>query len=309
LAGLGEIVRECAGGVPAEWTVEMAPSSVTAERLAALRECGVNRISMGAQSFQPEKLEALGRRHSVAQVLKAYDRIRAAGFGNVNIDLMFALPGQSEADWVDDLRRAVALEPEHLSTYCLTFEEDTVMWLKAARGGARPDAEREARFHEIAWEVMAECGYAQYEVSNYARPGRACVHNLNTWRMAEWIGMGPSAASQFGGWRGDNVADLDRWLAGLEGGERMTEHRVALSAAQLAEDALIFGLRMNEGVDLAAAGERWPGAHWAGFGALLERLTQEELAVRQGDWIRLTPRGRLLADAVGAELIGVSSSA
>ena len=240
------------GAAPREWTVELAPGSVSEARLEALREMGVTRISMGAQSFQPALLEALGRRHSPAQIYRAYERIRAAGFKNVNLDLMFALPGQDEAAWLRDLREAVALAPEHLSTYCLTFEEDTALWVKLSRGKVKLDSEREARLYERTWAELDAAGYPQYEISNFARPGFECLHNLNTWRMQEWIGVGPSAASQHAGWRGANPSDIDAWLTALARGERATEERVPLTPAQIAEDSLIFGLRMNEGVDLQA---------------------------------------------------------
>jgi oxygen-independent coproporphyrinogen-3 oxidase len=309
LARLTEIVLARTGGAPSEWTVELAPGSVTAERLAVIRDAGVDRVSLGAQSFQPARLEALGRLHTREKIYRAYDRIRAAGFENVNLDLMFALPGQEEADWAADVGAAVALAPEHLSTYCLTFEEDTALWLKLAQGRVRLDAEREARFYEAGWARLAEAGYAQYEISNFARPGRACLHNLNTWRMHEWIGLGPAAASQHGGRRGANVADLDRWLEGLGRGERMTEDPVELTPALLAEDALIFGLRLNEGVDLAAWRARCAEAPWDEIEATVARLAGEGLAVLEGGRVRLTGRGRLLADAVGAEFFGVARAA
>lgn len=310
LARLAELVRARMGqgSGDVEWTVELAPSSVTAERLAALRDAGVTRISMGVQSFQPALLEALGRRHSPAQIYRAYERLRAAGFASVNLDLMFALPGQTEAEWSADVREAVSLAPDHLSTYCLTFEEDTALWVKLSQGRVKLDPEHEARLYESTWAQLAAAGYAQYEVSNFARPGHACRHNLNTWRMHEWIGLGPAAASQHDGVRGGNVADLDRWLAHLAHGERVTEDRVALTAAQLAEDALIFGLRMNEGVDLARWRAHCPAAPWAAVDALLDRLATEGLALRAGENIRLTHRGRLLADAIGAEVMDAFST-
>ena len=151
------------------------------------------------------------------QVRRAYDRIRAGGWTNVNLDLMFAFPGQSAADWEADLTEAIALAPEHISTYCLTFEEDTVLWIKLAQGRVKLDPEKEAEFYEASWAQLAAAGYAQYEISNFARPGHACLHNLATWRMQEWIGLGPSAASQHGGWRGANIADLAVWRAGWRG--------------------------------------------------------------------------------------------
>src|SRR4051812_5446923 len=202
LARLAEIVRERCGGAPREWTVELAPASVTPERLAVLRDAGVTRVSMGVQSFQPALLDALGRAHTREQIDRAYERVRAAGFPSVNLDLMFALPGQTAEEWAADVREAVALAPDHLSTYCLTFEEDTALWVKLSQGRVKLDLEHEARLYEATWAQLAEAGYAQYEVSNFARPDHRCRHNLNTWRMHEWIGLGPSAASQHAGSRG-----------------------------------------------------------------------------------------------------------
>ena len=300
---LGGIVCEQLGGTAVEWTVEMAPASVTEARLAALKEIGVTRISMGAQSFQPTLLEGLGRQHTREQIFRAYGRIRAAGFASVNIDMMFALPGQDETAWLADLNEALALAPDHLSTYCLTFEEDTKLWVKLSKGQVKLDVEHEARLYETTWARLESAGYAQYEVSNFARPGHACLHNVNTWRMHEWIGLGPSAASQHEGWRGGNVADLNQWLEGVAQGRRMTEDRVELTPALLVEDALIFGVRMNEGVDLAALRVRFPLAPWHAVAGIVARLGEAELAFMDGDHLRLTPHGRLLADSVGTELM------
>jgi oxygen-independent coproporphyrinogen-3 oxidase len=301
------ILARC-GGTPAEWTVELAPGSVTAERLAVLREVGVTRVSMGVQSFQPALLDALGRLHSREQIQRAYDRIREADFPSVNLDLIFALPGQTEAEWAADIREAVSLEPDHLSTYCLTFEEDTALWVKLSQGRVKLDPEHEARLYESTWAQLADAGFEQYEVSNFARPGHACRHNLNTWRMCEWVGLGPSAASQHSGWRGANVADLDQWLTQTAVGQRMTEDRLALTPAQLAEDALIFGLRMNAGVDLAEWRARSPEAPWSEVESLVDRLASEGLAMRSGSRVQLTTRGRLLADAVGGEVMEAFSA-
>ncbi len=301
---LGQLVRDFNGGaLPEEWTVEMAPASVTPQRLEALREIGVTRISMGAQSFAPDLLEALGRQHTREQIFRAYDRIRAAGFASVNLDLMFALPGQDEAAWLADLDQALALAPDHLSTYCLTFEEDTKLWIKLSEGKVKLDPDREARLYENTWERLAAAGFAQYEVANFARPGHVCRHNLNTWHMHEWIGLGPSAASQHDGWRGGNPSDLAQWRAEVARGERMTADRVRLTPELLAEDALIFGLRLTAGVDAAALESRFPSAGWPAAHAELERLVGEGLAERAGAQVRLTVRGRLVADAIGADLM------
>src|SRR5690606_1120100 len=146
-------------------------------------------------------------------------------------------------------------------------------------------------------------GFTQYEVSNFARPGHTCLHNLNTWRMHEWVGVGPSAASQYRGWRGANVADLNQWATQVSEGVRMTEDRVALGDSLLAEDALIFGLRMNEGVDLQDLRRRFPAAPHAAANAAITNLVTDGLAERSGTRVRLTTRGRLVADSVGAAIM------
>lgn len=300
---LAAALRPRLGGTPVEWTIELAPGSVTDERLRVLRAAGVTRISLGVQSFQPALLDGLGRRHTREQVFRAYERVRAAGFASVNLDLMFALPGQTAEEWAADVRQAVALAPDHLSTYCLTFEEDTKLWLKLSEGRVKLDSDREAELYLATWEQLGEAGFAQYEVSNFCRPGHACLHNLNTWRMQEWIGLGPSAASQHGGWRGTNVADNDRWLADLGSGRRATEDRVCLTPALLAEDALIFGLRTNAGVDLAPWRRRAPAAPWSAVEESLSRLEQAALLERAGEVVWLTTKGRLVADAIGGEIM------
>jgi oxygen-independent coproporphyrinogen-3 oxidase len=292
------------GPAPAEWTVELAPASVTPERLDILRAAGVTRISLGVQSLRPALLEALGRAHTREQVLLAYERIRAAGFQSVNLDLMFALPGQSLADWEADLDEAIGLGPDHVSTYCLTLEEDTRLWLRMKKGLVHADAETEAELYERTWDRLAAAGFAQYEVSNFARPGHACRHNLNTWRMGDWVGLGPSAASQHQGWRGSNIDDLDEWSRLVARGQRMTRDQELLTQAALAEDALVFGLRMNEGVDVGALWARFPDAPRDRVEARIDRLVDDGIAIRDGSRIRLEARGRLLADAVAVDLAG-----
>lgn len=304
LERLGRTMLLYAGGRPAEWSVEMAPATVTAERLAVLKALGVTRISLGVQSFNEALLDALGRQHTPAQVYRAYDLIRAEGFASVNLDLMFALPGQDEAQWRTDLDAAMRLAPDHLSTYCLTFEEDTALWVKLSQGKVKLDPDKEAAFYQRTWEYLGAAGFGQYEVSNFARPGHVCRHNLNTWLMHEWVGLGPSAASQHAGWRASNPPDLGQWLADTAAGRRATADRTALTPALLASDAVIFGLRMNDGVSLPRLRRRFPTVIWSGLEDLLPKLLFDGLmtATPEGR-IQLTTRGRLIADAVGAEIL------
>ncbi|OHE82515.1 MAG: hypothetical protein A3G75_09450 [Verrucomicrobia bacterium RIFCSPLOWO2_12_FULL_64_8] len=302
---LGENLRRAfGGGRPVEWTVEMAPASVTPQRLAALKDLGVTRISLGVQSFQLALLDALGRRHSREQVLRAFALVRVAGFASVNFDMIFSVPGQDLAAWRSDLDEAVRLAPDHLSTYCLTFEEDTALYVKLSQGRVHRDVEREADFYLEAWERLEAAGYAQYEISNFARPGHPCRHNLNTWRMQDWVGLGPSAASQQHDRRGSNVADIGRWLADVAAGRRANTEGVRLTPRVLLEDSLVFGLRMNEGVDLPALRRRFPGANWETLHELAGRLTEDGLAtLNSAGQFQLTLRGRLLADAIGGQFM------
>jgi len=292
------------GGKPAEWTVELAPATVTEDRVTALKSLGVTRISMGVQSFNGSLLDALGRQHTPAQVYRAYDLIRAQNFSSVNLDLMFALPNQTEEQWHADLAEAMRLAPDHLSTYCLTFEEDTALWVKLSQGKVKLDVDKEATFYRKTWEYLEAAGFQQYEVSNFARPGHACRHNLNTWAMHEWVGLGPSAASQHAGIRSSNPPDLARWHADLDAGRRATADRVGLTNELLAADSVIFGLRMNGGVSLPRLQKRFPTSQWKGVEELWPRLLVEGLltATPEGR-ISLTTRGRLIADAIGAEIL------
>lgn len=294
---------------PIEWTVEMAPSTVKADKLKALKDLGVTRISMGVQSFDERLLESLGRLHTVRQVQEAVEQVFAAGFTNLNLDLMFALPGQSVEQSLQDLQAAVSLCPSHISTYCLTFEEDTALWVRLTRGQVSKKTETdEAEFYEAVWDFLETTGYGQYEVSNFAKPGSACLHNINTWRMQEWIGFGPSASSQAGMKRWTNVPDLDQWLAGIKSSRLARIDQVSLDDTTLATDALIFGLRMTRGVSLDNLQSRFPSFNWKGCQELLASLCAEGLATEEDGNLRLTRRGLLLADSVGLSLLDVPAS-
>lgn len=301
LESLAAEFTRAAGGPVTEWTIELAPSSVRKDKLDALKRAGVTRVSMGVQSFDDLTLDALGRRHSPKQIYAAWDLVREAGFASANLDLIFAIPGQDEARWRRDLAEAARLAPDHISTYCLTYEEDAALYLKLAKGEVNIDPAREAALYRATWSTLADLGYAQYEVSNFARPGHACRHNLNTWRMNEWLGYGPAAASQFGGRRFQNPADLALWLDGLTSGAPVRTEVVELTPRQLFADALLFGLRLNEGVDLRRCSERFGLPVPPRLDTYLAGLADEHLLLRDGDTIRLTDDGRLLADAIGAE--------
>ncbi|MDR2512831.1 MAG: radical SAM family heme chaperone HemW [Puniceicoccales bacterium] len=288
---------------PDEWTVEMAPATATRDRLAALRELGVTRISMGVQSFDKETLAVLGRRHLPEQIYRAWAHTVEAAFRDASLDLIFAIPGQDEARWQADLAEAVRLAPQHISTYCLTVEEDTSLYARLARGRIAPNPEHEAALYRATWDFLCAHGYAQYEISNFAREGHACRHNINTWRMEEWQGYGPSAASQCGGQRFQNPANLGLWLDGLCTGKPVREQCVTLTPALLFSDSLIFGLRMNEGVELGQLGVRHGMAPPQALQMLADQLQQEGFLKVNGPHWRLTLEGRLRADAIAVSIL------
>ena len=311
LQRLGTAFMNANKNPPVEWSVELSPGTARPARLAVLRELGVTRISLGVQSFDPATLAALGRRHTPRQIYQAWAWIKEAGFRDTSMDLIFAIPGQDETRWKADLAEAVRLAPEHLSTYCLTLEEDTALYLRLARANTRATEEQEAALYRATWHFLEANGYAQYEISNFARPGHACLHNLHIWGMEEWLGYGPAAASQWHGQRFQNPANLKLWLQGLDARAPIREQVVELTPATLFADALIFGLRKNEGVSPAALARHFglgiPAA--ANLKSLITRLAAEGWllsgqsgATKDETW-RLTLEGRLRADAIASEIL------
>lgn len=307
LRRLCRAVRAACGQAPAEWTVEMAPSTVKADKVRALLEEGVTRLSMGVQSFDGDVLEKLGRLHSPRQVEEALRTLRGEGVDNLNLDLIIATPGQSRDRLAADIDTALEHAPEHLSAYCLTFEEDTKLYARFLRGEVRPlGEEAEADLYAFAWQRIEAGGLPQYEVSNFARPGRACRHNVNTWQMAEWLGYGPSASSQHGGRRWTNTADLDRWREGVHAGAPVRVDEVKLTPDGLLADCLLFGLRRNEGVDLEALRKRFPQARLEVYENLWADLEEAGHLSREGARVALTLSGRLLADRIGVAVLEAS---
>ncbi|MDR1590949.1 MAG: radical SAM family heme chaperone HemW [Puniceicoccales bacterium] len=279
--------------MPLEWTLEIAPSTVNMEKLQHWKAAGVNRISMGIQSFNGVMLRTLGRKQTLQQIFHAYELVRSTGFTNVGIDLIFSAPGQTNNQLLDDLSTAIALSPEHISTYCLSYEDGTVLKNRLGDGA---EENRDHDFYEIVCEFLETHGYQQYEISNFCKNGYASVHNRNTWLMHEWIGIGPSASSQYGELRYTNVASLDRWATGIENGIPERTDVVKLNKQMLAIDEIIFGLRMNDGVDL----EKNP--HHERLAEFFHDLYNEALLIREDSRVRLTQRGRLLCDAIAKEI-------
>lgn len=277
-----------------EFTIEMNPATVTARKANLLRGAGVNRVSMGVQSWDAELLKLLGRVHDAEQVRRSFQILRAAGYDNLNLDLIYGIPGQTLAQWEDSLQATMELAPEHISAYCLTYEEDTEFFERMTKGEFREDTESDASFFERGVELLSSGGYAQYEISNYAKPGHACRHNLAYWEGADYLGLGPSAWSTVGDRRWQNLPDTAAYVRGIQAGVRPLNSEEILPAATREAEKIAFGLRMNAGVDPARLAEKHE---------LVTGLRREGLLEDHGPRVRLTPRGRLLADEIAAELM------
>lgn len=302
----------------AEVTLEANPGTVDEPYLRGLRGLGVNRLSLGVQSLADEELQRLDRIHDAAQAIAAYRAARAAGFMNVNLDLIFGLAGQTLAGWEANLRRAIELAPEHLSLYGLTVEPGTKLAWQVEHGLApAPDADLQADMYEATAALMAAADFAQYEISNWSRPGRACAHNLIYWRNRPYLGLGAGAHSCFAGQRFSVVRPPAGYIARVATATgRAVPPREPLHARfpQIAEEAAvdpltdasdtaILGLRLNEGVDLDAFARRHGAELDALAGAALTELEALGLVERVGGRLRLTPRGRLLSNEVFLRLL------
>jgi oxygen-independent coproporphyrinogen-3 oxidase len=283
-----EITRE-PDSLAREFTLEVNPATVTPKKAAAWRAAGVNRISLGAQSFDAEMLKLLGRQHAPEDIAETCTLLRKHGFENINIDLMFALPGQSEAKWEETLQAALACAPKHISAYALTYEEDTPFFEKLQRGEWRQDEAREIAMFELTREVLGAAGLLDYEISNFARPGLESRHNLAYWRGADYLGLGPSACSTIGGLRWRNVPDTRAYAERIARGESVRGELEDLDTATRAKERIMFGLRMREGVARAEFG---------GDAARLEELAAHGFAFEADGRVRLTARGKLVADGV-----------
>ena len=288
---------------PREWTIEVSPSTISREKLSLYKQAGVTRISLGVQSFDEGVLRSLGRAHSLKSTLEAIDAVAETGFDNFSIDLIFGAKGQTEEMWRADLRRAAKCPVNHISAYCLEFENGTSFCGGIPEGDEIQKREREGDFFEIAMDELPALGFKQYEISNYARPGGECLHNLSTWNMAQWVGIGPSAASQFGGFRYRNSPNFSKWKSCVESGKFAREDIVVLDDEEMFSSALIFGLRMGVGVDMDILGMRFPRADRQRYEKPLEFLSSEGLIERDGARVRLTRSGKMLADSVAVELL------
>lgn len=299
---LRRLLRACASAAGPgleEFTVEANPATVTPEIAAALAEAGVTRISLGAQSFEPAELRVLERTHTPEQVRATVATCRAHGFDDLNLDLIFGIPGQTLTSWRASLAAALALEPTHLACYGLTYEPGTRLHAQREAGRVRPvDPDLEADMYEAALDTLQAAGFVHYEISNFARPGRECRHNLTYWRNEPYFGVGPSAAGFVDGIRYKNVADTARYAATLRAGRLPEREEERLNAAARARETAMLALRLAAGIDRRRFARRFGADPAELFAEAVKRHTGDGLLEVTPTAVRLTRRGMLLADCV-----------
>ncbi len=303
--------EDSGAGVPArfrpaslEFTVEANPATVSPETADVLVSSGVNRVSIGAQSFDPSELRVLDRIHAPPQVAQTVDICRRAGLDNLNLDLIFAIPGQTLESWVANLRCALDLGPDHLSCYALTYERGTPLFDRLAEGKiTRTDTDLEAEMYEATIEELARAGLAQYEISNFAKPGRECRHNLVYWRNLPYFGIGPSASGFVDEIRYKNIPDVAEYARTIAAQRlpRVQSERLTLDAR--ARETAMLALRLNEGLRIAEFRARFGTDPLALFADAIAKHTAAGTLEATAESLRLTRHGRLLADAVCADFL------
>ena len=277
-----------------EWTMEANPGSVSARKARVLKKLGVNRLSLGVQSWDDDLLKLLGREHDSKQAEESFRILREAGFENMNVDLMFGLPGQTIEQWRATLEKTIALRPEHVSAYCLTYEEDTEFFRRHARGELRQDSDADGEFFEETMSILPEAGYDHYEISNYARPGFSSQHNRAYWSGQEYLGIGPSAFSTLGMQRWQNIADYREYAGRVFDGRSCIDTTEELTPEMKRAETIALSLRTNNGVSAATLE---PFAKQAREFVELGLLRQSN-----GRFI-LTAAGKSLADSVAEAFV------
>ncbi len=293
----------------AEVTLEANPGTVTGETLRAFRSAGINRLSIGIQSFHDHELQFLGRIHDGTEALRCYGCARAAGFDNISMDLIYSIPGQSLDRWEDTLRTTLALGPQHIAAYSLTVEDETPLARMVEAGVLRTTPARvEAELYERAMELLGAHGYEHYEVSNYALPGYRCRHNRNYWSHEQYLGFGPSAHSFWRkggitrGRRWWNVADLSTYLSRLSGGFLPVASEEEVGTRAMIHERIFLGLR-SSGLDLTRLTADLDYDLEARQGDRVRWLIEEGLGVLDGGIVRLTSKGYLLCDEICRRLL------
>lgn len=284
----------------AEITLEANPGTLSEEKLQIYREAGFNRLSLGCQSVHDRELRQLGRIHTFREFLESFSQARSCGFSNINVDLMSGLPGQSLESYEASLRTVAELEPEHISAYSLIVEPGTPF---ASRDLDLPDEETERKMYERTGEILGEYGYTQYEISNYAKPGRECRHNIGYWKRVDYLGFGPGAASLLENRRFTNTTDVRKYLTDSGQPEKIRENTELLSKKDCMEEFMFLGLRMNEGISEQEFRRLFGETVDEVYRPVLEKYLKLEMLWRAGGRIGLTRQGVSVSNVIMAEFL------
>lgn len=287
-----------------EFTCESNPGTLTPAKVDIMLAGGVNRVSLGVQSFTPSVLEFVGRIHSPEEAVEGYELLRRKGVKNINLDFMYGIPGQTLDMLRADLGRAIELGPDHIACYCLIFEEGTPLTELRNKGYLKEvDDDTELEQFQLVREMLTGAGYRHYEISNYARPGFASEHNKLYWGAGEYIGCGPSAHSHWKGRRYGNIRNLEEYNRRLLAGESVLQFEESLTPEARAREALIMYLRRIDGVGQEEFRQATGFDYTQLCGEQIEWLASIGMIDRAGERVRLTPQGVFVSDAVFAELV------
>ena len=277
-----------------EWTFEVNPATVRTDKALVLLDAGVSRISLGVQSWDDALLKTLGRIHDAGQAEKTYGILRDAGFDNINIDLMFAVPGQSVTQWQATLNRTIALRPQHVSSYCLTYEEDTEYFRQLKLGTFRQDDDRDVALFETTIDTLTAAGFGHYEISNYAQPGFESIHNFAYWQGTDYLGFGPSAFSTVGHRRWQILPDTAGYTERTLANENTVHFTEELTPTTRAGEIAAFATRTRDGIATDALG-RW--------GEEMREFRELGFVEDRDGRTVLTRRGKLMADSVAEAFV------
>ncbi len=301
---LHSVVRYVPASEIQEYTVEVNPGTLTGNKVALLKAYFVNRISLGVQSFQDSQLKLLGRIHSGDDARNAFLLLRTSGFENINIDLIFGCPGQSSHDWEKDLRIAVELNPEHISTYSLTYEEGTPLTMDLENEVVHKlDESVELEMYKTAIRHLTSAGYNHYEISNFAKDRRECSHNQVYWKNTGYAGAGAGAFSFIDGRRTSNVRDVFQYMAGIHENKNVQSFGECLQPEQFASETVIMSLRLRQGISNTDFYKRFGYNLEEQFGTQINRLVKEGLISYEDERLKLTEKGLFIADTVMTEFV------
>ena len=288
----------------AEVTMEANPGTLTPGKLKQMRFCGINRLSLGLQSTVERELKVLGRIHSYGAFLQSFKWAREAGFKNINVDLMTALPEQTMSSYLKSLEQTAALKPEHISAYSLIIEPGIPFEAMEAQGKlSLPDEDEEREMYHLTRKFLSEMGYERYEISNYARPGYECRHNIGYWRGRDYLGLGLGASSLINGRRFSNRTEIKDYLALTMGSDGWYEAVETLTPAAKMEEFMFLGLRLVRGVSEKDFYRKFGVKMMSVYGEVIRKNELEKLLIRKNGWLCLTELGMDLANMVMADFI------